>query len=179
MGKTPRLLRNEPQSELERLVGAAQDALTDTMVERLSTTAANTLDVVDRLNDEDTRDAIHFAVDRLTELHRTGGLETLFEMVTLLHAAREAATDNIIERMFGFVEVMLNNVATEEMAELVDDLRLSVDQAAAKADSRPAKGGLVSTLSLLSKPETQRSLQFFMLMGESFQENRRNSQGQG
>jgi len=175
MGKTPKLLRNEPQTELERLVTAAQDALTDTMVERLSVTAANTLDVVDRLNDEDTRDAIHYAVDRLTELHRTGGLETLFEMVTLLHAARNAATDNIVERMFAFIEVMLNNVATEEMAVLADNLRISVDQAVAKAEQAPAKGGLVSTLSLLSKPETQRSLQFFMLMGESLQENSRNS----
>jgi len=177
MAKTPtRQLRNEPPTELERLVTAAQDALTDNMVERLSVTAANTLDVVDRLNDEDTRDALHFAIDRLTELHRTGGLKTLFEMVTLLHAAREAATDNIVERMFMFIENMLNNVATEEMAELADNLRLSVEQAAVKAEGRPAKGGLVSTLSLLSKPETQRSLQFFMLMGESLQENRRNSQ---
>jgi len=177
MAKAPtRQLRNEPPTELERLVTAAQDALTDNMVERLSVTAANTLDVVDRLNDEDTRDALHFAIDRLTELHRTGGLKTLFEMVTLLHAAREAATDNIVERMFMFIENMLNSVATEEMAELADNLRLSVEQAAAEADNRPVKGGLVSTLSLLSKPETQRSLQFFMLMGESLQENRRNSQ---
>lgn len=175
MGKAPKLLRNEPQTELERLVTAAQDALTDTMVERLSMTAANTLEVVDRLNDEDTRDAIHYAVDRLTELHRTGGLETLFEMVTLLHAARNAATDNIVERMFAFIELMLNTVATEEMAELADNLRISVDQAAEKVERRPAKGGLISTISLLSKPETQRSLQFFMAMGESLQENRRNS----
>jgi uncharacterized protein YjgD (DUF1641 family) len=175
MGKAPKLLRNEPQTELERLVTAAQDALTDTMVERLSMTAANTLEVVDRLNDEDTRDAIHYAVDRLTELHRTGGLETLFEMVTLLHAARNAATDNIVERMFAFIELMLNTVATEEMAELADNLRISVEQAAKKVERRPAKGGLISTISLLSKPETQRSLQFFMAMGESLQENRRNS----
>jgi len=176
MGKAPtKQLRNEPVSELERLVAAAQDALTDTMVERLSTTAANTLDVVDRLNDDDTREAIHFAVDRLTELHRTGGLKTLFEMVTLLHAAREAATDNIIERMFAFFEHMLNNVATEEMAILADNLRVSVEQAAAQTQAAPVKGGLVSTISMLSKPETQRSLQFFMAMGESLQENQRNS----
>ena len=176
MGKAPTpQLKNEPAAELERLVTAAQDALTDNMVERLSTTAANTLDVVDRLNDDDTREAIHYAVDQLTELHRTGGLQTLFEMVTLIHAARNAATDNIVERMFAFIEHMLNNVATEEMAVLADNLRLSVEQAATKAQEAPAKGGLVTTISMLSKPETQRSLQFFMAMGESLQENQRNN----
>ena len=41
-------LRNEPESETERLVQAVRDALTDSMVERLSSAGANALEVLDR-----------------------------------------------------------------------------------------------------------------------------------
>ncbi len=170
MGKAPTaLLANEPLGELERFAVAAQDALTDNMVERLSTTGANALEVVDRLNDEETREAVHYAIDQLTELHRIGGLQTLFEMVALLHAARSAATDNIVERLFEFTEQMLNTLATDEMATLVDNLTTSMDEASVESQKRPAKGGLFATLSMLAKPETQRSLQYFLLIGEKMQ----------
>ena len=169
MSDSRKLLKNEPEGDLERLAVAAQDALTDTMVERLSTTGANAFEVVDRLNDEETKEAVHYAIDRLTELHRIGGLQTLFEMVALLHAARNAATDNIVERLFAFVEHMLNNLATDEMAELVDNLRVSMDEACVECQQQPSKGGLLSALALLSKPETQRSLQYFCLVGDKLQ----------
>jgi len=36
----------------------------------------------------------------------------------LVQAAREALTDNMVERLFAFMEHMTNNLATEEVAEL-------------------------------------------------------------
>ena len=167
----PSLSNQPPLSETERLVLAVREALTDSMVERLSVTGANALELVDRLNEEETRDAVHGLIDRVTELHRIGALETLFDMVALIHAMRSAATDNIVERLFGFMEHILNTIGTEDMARLADNVRQSMEDAATEAAAQPAKGGVFSTLSLLSKPESQQSLQFLLAFGQKLQKS--------
>lgn len=164
------ILRNAPESETERLVQAARDALTDTMVERLSVAGANALEVLDRLNDDDTRDAIHELLDNLTEMHRLGSLQTLFDLVALLHAARNASTDNIVERLFTFVEHMVNNLGNEDFATLCGNAQVAMEEAADETAAKPPSGGMLATLSMLSKPETQRSLQFLLAFGEKLQQ---------
>lgn len=163
-------ISNRDDVEVMRLATAAREALTDSMVERLAGTGANVLEIVDRLNDEATRDAIHTVLRRLTELHGTGALDTLFDLVVLLHALRDASTDNIVERLFGFVERMANTLASEDMAELADSTRAAFRDAAAKTAAAPAGGGLFATLGLLSKPESQRSLQFLLNFGASLEQ---------
>ena len=158
-----------PAEELNRLTKAASEALTDSMIERLGATGANLLEVADRLNNEETRDAIHTVLRRLTELHRTGALNTLFDVVVLLHAVREASTDNIIERLFVFVETMANTFASEDMAALADSTRTALQQASAQSAGVQERGGLFAALSLLSKPESQRSLQFLLNFGANLQ----------
>ena len=125
-------LSNTPIDEIGQLQKAAREALTDSMVERLAITGANALQLLDRLNDERTSDAINVLIDRVTELHHVGALNTLFDMVVLLHAARDASTDNIIERLFGFVEQMINTVGNEAMATLAGNTRQALDEAAAE-----------------------------------------------
>ncbi len=159
-------LSNLPQNEIEQLVSAARDALTDSMVERLSVTAANAMELVDRLNDEETRDALHHALDRLSDLHRLGALDTLFDLVTALHAARSALTDGMVERLATFAEQMVGTIGSEEVGSLISDACTAVDEAAVEAAAAPVKGGLFATLSMLSKPETQRSLHFLLGVGE-------------
>ncbi len=163
------LISNRPDNDVARLARAAGDALTDSMVERLSVTGANALEVVDRLNDDDTRDAILHIIDRLTELNRIGAVDTLFDTVVLLHAAKEASTDSIVERFFSFLEHMMNNIGHEDIATMVDNARLAMDDAAADASRAKPTGGLISTLSMLSKPETQRTLQFLLSFGSNLQ----------
>ncbi len=158
-------LSNQPQNEIEMLLQAARDALTDSMVERLAETGANTLEVVNRLNDEDTKDAVLNIVDRVTELHRLGALDTLFDLVLVLHSARDALTDSMIERLFGFVEQMVNTLANEDIANLADDTRLALDAAVAETAAAAPKGGVWATLSMLSSPESQRSLSFLLSFG--------------
>jgi uncharacterized protein YjgD (DUF1641 family) len=137
--------------------------MTDNMVERLSITGANALEVVDRLNDEDTRDAILSVIDKVTELHRSGALETLFDTANMVHGARSALTDNMVERLFIFVEHMINNLANEEMAEMVHNARRAMEDAVDEVGTQgEPKGGLVSMVSMLSKPETQQALQFLL-----------------
>ncbi|HJP22477.1 MAG TPA: hypothetical protein QF861_13065 [Alphaproteobacteria bacterium] len=170
---TDSMIPNTPQDEVSRLMQAAGDALTDSMVERLSITVSNALEVVDKLNDEDTKDAILTALDRLGELHRIGALGTLFDTVALLHAARSASTDNIVERLFTFIEHMLNTVGNENLASLVDDARMALDEAVEETANRPVSGGMLATLSMLGKPECQRALQFMLCFTDKLQSRQR------
>ncbi len=156
-------MNNIPTPDIARLAEAATDALTDSMVERLSITGANSLEIVDRLNDEDTRDAVHALIDRVTEMHRSGAMDTVFETITLLHGARSAVTDSMIERMFIFVEHMVNNLANEEIAAMAHNARRAMEEAVdVTQNAEKPKGGLLSTISMLSKPETQAALQFVL-----------------
>ncbi len=155
-------LKNDPGPGMERLAQAASEALTDGMVERLSTTAANALEVVDRLNEEATKDAVLHIIERVTELHRTGALDTLFQLVTLMHGAREAMTDSMVERLFAFMEHMVNNLATEDIAELASHAQQAMAFAATEATETKSTGGLLATISMLSKPESQQALRFLL-----------------
>ncbi|SDH86453.1 hypothetical protein SAMN05421742_1175 [Roseospirillum parvum] len=151
-------------ADLARLSRAASDALTDNMVERLSTNAGNLMEVLDLLNDEDTREAVMAAVAGLTELHRVGALQTLIDLAQMIHGARSAVTDNMVERMFAFVEHMVNNLANEEVATLAHETRGALEDAL--DDTRAAGNtGMLTTLKMLSDKETQRSLQFLMHFG--------------
>jgi uncharacterized protein YjgD (DUF1641 family) len=156
------MISNQPIDEMARLSLAAREAMTDAMVERIATTAANALELVDRLNDEQTSAAVHKLLDRLTEVHKLGALDTLFDFLTLLHAARNAATDNILERLFTFFEQMINTVGNEEMGMLAQNTRTALEEAAEETEKLPPRRGLMPMLSMLSKPEAQRGLAFLI-----------------
>lgn len=162
-------LANEPADELGRLAQAAREALTDSMVERLAVTGASALELLDRLSDERTSEALHALIDRLAELHRVGALDTLCDLVMLLHAARSASTDSIVERLFVFFEQMINTVGNEAMGALAENTRQALDEAAEETARTVPRGGLFATLSLLAKPEAQRSLTFLLSFGEKLQ----------
>jgi uncharacterized protein YjgD (DUF1641 family) len=162
-------LSNRPAEEIERLSQAVREALTDAMVERLAVTGANALELVDRLNDPRTGEAVHAVIDRLTELHKVGALDTLFDTVMLLHAARNASTDNIVERLFTFVEQMINTVGNEAMGALADNTRQALDEAAEETARAAPRGGIMATLALLARSESQQTLSFLLRFGEKLQ----------
>jgi uncharacterized protein YjgD (DUF1641 family) len=157
------MTQQNTQADVVRLVQAASEAMTDSMVERISTTGANALEVVDRLNDKDTRDAIHSVIDKVTDLHRSGALDTLFDAVNTAHGARSALTDNMIERLFIFVEHMINNLANEEIAGMAHNAQRAMEDAVDEISSRgEPRGGLMSMIAMLRRPETQKSLQYLL-----------------
>ncbi len=160
------ILTNRPPEEMERLTLAMREALTDSMVERLTTMGANGLELLDRINDPGTREAVHSLLDRLTEMHKVGALDTACDMLMLLHGARSALTDNMVERLFVFFEQMINTVGNEAMGELAENTRLALDDAVDEAKAAPPRGGLMSILSMLSRPESQQSLAFLLAFGE-------------
>jgi len=139
------------------------------MVERMAITGASAFELIDRLNDPQTSEAVHRLVDRLTELHRAGALDTVFDLAMLLHGARNALTDNMVERLFTFFEQMINTVGNEAMRELADNTRLALDEAAEEAARATPRGGVMAMMSMLSKPETQRSLQFLLAFSDRLQ----------
>ena len=161
--------RNEPTEELALLAQAAREALSDGMVERLAITAGNALELLDRLNDEGTRSAVHLVIDRLGELHKAGALDTFFDTVMLLHSARNAATDTIVDRLFTFVEQMVNTIGTEEMGAFAANTRLALEEAAEETKGSASRGGFFAALSLLARPETQRSLSFLLTFSDKLQ----------
>ncbi len=164
-------LSNQPPDEMTRLTVAAREALTDSMVERLATLGGNALELLDRLNDPNTSAAVHTMIDRLTELHKVGALDTVCDLALTLHAVRNALTDNMVERLFMFAESMINTVGNEAMGELAENTRLALEEAAQETTKGPApKGGVMSTLALLSKPETQRSLAFLLAFSAKLQD---------
>ena len=163
-------MSNMPPDEMGRVALAAREALTDGMVERLASLGGNALELLDRLNDPTTNAAVHTMVDRLTELHKVGALDTVCDLALTLHAVRSALTDNMVERLFMFAENMINTVGNEAMGELAENARLALEDAAHEtAQAAPPRGGVMQTLSLLSKPETQRSLAFLLAFSNKLQ----------
>jgi len=160
---------NMPEDETARLILAAREALTDSMVERLAVTGSNALEIVDRLNDEATREAIHTVLDRMTELHRIGALDTLFDLVGIMHASKSASTDSIVERLFAFVEQMMNTFGSDNLSRLADGAAEAMEDAVHETRDAKPSGGMLSTLSMLSKPESQKSLLFLLSVAKNLQ----------
>lgn len=155
--------------EMKRLFGVVSDAMTDGMVERAATTYGNLLEVVDHMAEPDTLEAIHSILDEITTLHRTGGLTSVFELIHLFNALRNATTDGIVERGAIFIEHMVNNLATEEIATLASNASEAMHEAAEEAAGTRHSGGLFATLAMLKKPETQASLHFLLSFAQKLQ----------
>lgn len=158
-----------PMDEMARLNLAAREALTDGMVERLAMMGGNGLELLDRLNDPDTREAVHTLIDRLTELHKVGALNTVCELALTAHAVRNALTDSMVERLFAFMESMINTVGNEAMGELAENTRLAFEEAAQETAQAKPGGGIMGMMSMLSKPETQKSLAFLLAFSNKLQ----------
>lgn len=152
--------------EVSRTTQALREALTDQMIERVAVAGGNALELLDRFNDERANNAIHYLIDRLIELHQVGALDTVCELLLALHGTRAALSDSMIERLFSFGENLINTVAHDDVCGLIDAGCSALIEAASESNSSPARGGLMSTISMLSKPETQRSLQFLMNFAE-------------
>ena len=159
------------QHDMDRLIVGAKDALTDNMVERLAETAGSALEIVDRLNEPDTRAAMHSLIDTLTELHRTGALDTLYESALLIHAMRSAATDSIVERITMFLEHLFDTFDDEELIRHLRNLSGALEEAAKTANESQPKGGLFEMLALIRSPESQQNLTFLLKLGEALRKS--------
>jgi uncharacterized protein YjgD (DUF1641 family) len=80
---------------LARLVGSAQDALTDDMVGRLAATVSGGLDMLDQAN----RSGIAKALPAISQLVENGDLDRLVHLARLAGSAEDALTDDMVGRL--------------------------------------------------------------------------------
>ena len=156
--------------DIQDLGLVASQALNDAMVERLVTTAAYGIELLDRLNDEDTLAAVHRVIDGLTTMHQTGSLDAVFEIAEILQAARSAMTDQMVERLYEFMETMVNSLATQDVAHFAREAEQSLYEAADWCHGTEAPKGVLGVLRSLSKPETIQTLNFLVAFGNSLRE---------
>jgi hypothetical protein len=81
--------------EIERVVAAARDALTDEMVGRLASTAGDAVDLMDQVS----RAGLAKAIPALAQMVNNGDLERLAHLGRLYHSAQDALTDEMIGRL--------------------------------------------------------------------------------
>lgn len=148
--------------EMVRLVQGVRDALSDSMVERLTGTAGNALEVVDKLNEPDVKEGVMSLLDAVGTMHRTGALQTLIDAMFLIHAMRSAATDSMVDRAFAFIEHMANNLGTEDLATLAHEAKGAMEDAIDSCNIPGAGGGLFGTMRMMSQKETQEAMRFML-----------------
>jgi uncharacterized protein YjgD (DUF1641 family) len=82
-------------AEVERVLAAARDALTDEMVGRLSSTAADAMDMIDQVQ----RSGLAKAIPSLARLVNDGDLERLAQLARVYAAGQDAVTDEMVTRL--------------------------------------------------------------------------------
>ncbi len=83
------------QHELDRVISAARDSLTDEMVGRLAGSAAEALDLVDKAG----RAGLSKAIPALAEMVNNGDLDRLSQLARVYHASQDALTDEMVSRL--------------------------------------------------------------------------------
>ena len=81
--------------EVERVISAARDALTDEMVSRLSSTAGDAIELMDQVN----RAGLARAIPALAQMVNNGDLERLSQVARLYSSAQDSLTDEMIGRL--------------------------------------------------------------------------------
>ena len=189
-----------PGAEIEGLLRAARDSVSDDMIGRLTDTASQAMDLLDRVN----RSGVADALPAIAEMVRTGDLERITRYARVLGAAEDAVTDDMIGRfatLAGEATMMvdgLNSSGVTKLIELLGQLNSSgaLDRIAAKLPSlidnlelieslfaclaeaskevknAPAPGGgLFPLLAMMRDPENQKALQFFMAVGRRMRQS--------
>ena len=183
-----------PGAEIEGLLRAARDSVSDDMIGRLTDTATQAMDLLDRVN----RSGVADALPAIAEMVRTGDLERIARYARVAGAAEDAVTDDMIGRfatLAGEGTMMIDRLNTsgvtklidllgqlnstgaldriaQRLPALVDNLELienlfgCLAEASKEVKNAPAPGGgLMPLLSMMRDPENQKALQFFMAVG--------------
>ena len=161
--------------QLARVVGSAQDALSDDIVGRLAGTAADGLDLLDRVN----RSGIARALPAIAALVESGDLDRVVQLARVVGSAQDAASDDIVSRLADLASraiCLLDRVTRDDaIGRLLDvvergpaiqvlgDFFECLDHAGREArGGPPARGGIGGLWSLIKQPENQEALRFML-----------------
>jgi uncharacterized protein YjgD (DUF1641 family) len=126
------------QHELDRLISAARDSMTDEMVGRLAASAAEALDLVDQAG----RSGLGKAIPALAEMVNNGDLERLSQLARVFHASQDALSDDMVGRL---------SEAMGEGLSLLDQVNRSGLEKALPVISRMVADGDLDRLSQLAR----------------------------
>ena len=173
---------------LARLVGAAQDAATDDIVGRVSTVAADGIDLLDRVN----RSGVATALPAITQLIQNGDLDRLIGLARIVGAAQDALSDDIVSRL---AEAMsdglsllekVNRSGLDRLLEalgrenLVDNFFDCLSRATEEARmAEPSSGGIGGLWKIVKDPDTQDVMRFAISFGKHFRNCRVPQNGGG
>jgi len=102
------------EAEVERVVAAARDALSDEMIGRLSTTAGDAVELMDQI----TRSGLGKAIPALAQMASNGDLERLSQLARVYASAQDSLTDEMVGRLSGAVGEGLSLLDQVNRAEL-------------------------------------------------------------
>jgi uncharacterized protein YjgD (DUF1641 family) len=165
-------------ADLVRLVGSAQDALSDDIVSRLAQTAGDGLDLLDRVN----RSGIVKVLPAVTRLVENGDLDRLLGLARLVGSAQDALTDDMIGRLalmagemmclvdrfarnpnfFRIIDLLGRDDVQSTLVAMLGGLTRAHEET---ATAPPTKGGLGGLLALARDPATQETLRFAAAFG--------------
>ena len=184
--------------EAARLIQAAKDALSDDIVGRLAATAADGLDLLDRVNRADLAKAIPV----IARLVHTGDLERVADLARLVGSAQDALTDDMVsrlaeavggglslldrlqrgsgDRLIAMLERLDNAGTLEKLAEtlpalvnkldMVEGLLNCLEKSGTEAKAGPpATGGIGGLWSLMRTRENQETLRFLLVLARNMQ----------
>ncbi len=187
------------RNDVERIVNAAHDALTDEMVARLAATWGDAITMIDQAN----RAGIGRALPALARLVENGDLERIAQLARVYSSAQDALTDEMVGRMaetignglllldrasrggadrvITMLESLNASGALERLAATLPQLleRLGMvqtllqavdDAAAASRAAQPSTGGFGGLWRLLRDPESQDTLRFLLDVGKKLRQ---------
>ena len=165
--------------EVERVMAAAQDALTDDIVTRMSATLVQGLELLDRVN----RSGLDRALPTIARLAENGDLERLANVVRLVAAMEDSMNEDIVVRLAAtaaslttLADKLARNDGLLKLIDLLgrDDVQAAlprlldaVSKASAESATQPPPTGSLGALwQLATDPGTQEALRLVALMGK-------------
>ena len=173
----------ERVAQMARLIGSAQDSLTDEMVGRLTETVSGGLSLLDQVN----RSGLDKAIPVLAQMAQSGDLERVAQMARFIGSAQDSLTDEMVGRLTEMISggmTLLDQVNRNGAARLINILtRLEtveamlegVQEAAHSIERNPPPAGLRGLWKMITDRDNHKVMHFFMAVGKELQ--RRCSKG--
>ena len=164
-------------AQMARLLGSAQDAVTDEMVGRLTETVSGGMTLIDQIN----RSGLDKVIPVLAQMTQNGDLERVAQIARLVGSAQDALTDEMIGRLTEMVSggmTLLDQVNRHGAARLINILtRLEtveamlegVQEAAHSVERQPPPAGLRGLWKMITDRENHKVMHFFMAVGKELQ----------
>lgn len=165
---------------LARLLGSAQDAVTDDIVARVADVATDSIDLLDRVN----RSGIAAALPAIARLVENGDLDRLVGLARVLGSAQDALSDDIVSRVAGIVGDGLSLLEkanrcglgrvlkTLERENLVADSFDALSCATRDAEAGRSRGGLRGLWKIARDPAVQDAIHFFVSFRKHYRHRR-------